>query len=428
VTSDPQDAEDPVRNAIAEAARALPASDPRAHVFFEDRADVRMTLASSGLRDVVVTRTRGAAISGRRSVHVTDPEFMGALEGPRPFRSAHENWVAGLETVIVAAGTAASAGRRRPHWSAKLVSFHQQIWVGTQAGEVSQDTRRGCRVELRVQVGGEGAAHAAEELVLRPEGPSRLPEGFTRAFDRAEARLSRVSATPTGPTSAVFAPGVAGVVVHELIGHALEGDVVVRGPTWIRAAGFPAAGRPVTVADDPLRGRGAWTIDDEGVAARETTLIDRGRPSGALLDRASAKALGTVSTGHGRRSSYLEPVRPRMGCTFIEPGNDDSEEVLRSTRTGVFIRRLAAGHTDPFSGRGTFIVSDADRIVDGHLAEPLDVFVLELDGVESWRSIDRVAHDLMFDTCIGSCVRDGQPLAVSVGGPTIRIGVVTVRS
>jgi TldD protein len=169
-------------------------------------------------------------------------------------------------------------------------------------------------------------------------------------------------------------------------------------------------------------------IDDEGVFAGETILIDRGRPVGMLLDKASASAFGKLPTGHGRRSSYLEAVRPRMGCTFIEAGTDDPEEALRSTRSGVFIRRLVGGHTDPVSGRATFIVSDSDRIVDGQLAGPLDVFVVELDGPESWRSIDRVADDLAFDTCIGSCVRDGQPMAVSVGAPTIRIGVVRVVS
>jgi TldD protein len=395
-----------------------------------------MTLASSGLRDVVATRTRGAAIAGRRSVHVTDPEFMdprriapsASFQDIGSSRRAHENWVAGLEAVILEEGTAACGGRRHPFWSAKLVSFHQEVWVGAPERDVAHDIRRGCRVELRVQVGGEGTAHAVEEFVLRPAGPQVVAERFARAFDRAEKRISISSAARPGSTTAIFAPGVAGVVAHELIGHALEGDVVARGLTWIRAADFPTAGTPVTVIDDPRRGRGAWTIDDEGVAARETLLIDHGRPVGMLLDRASARALGTVSTGHGRRSSYLEAVRPRMGCTFIEAGIDDPEDVLRSTRTGVFIRRLAAGHTDPFSGRAAFIVSDADRIVDGRLVEPLDVFVLELDGIESWRSIDRVAHDLAFDTCIGSCVRDGQPLAVSVGAPTIRIGVARVRS
>jgi TldD protein len=226
----------------------------------------------------------------------------------------------------------------------------------------------------------------------------------------------------------VFAPGVAGVIAHELIGHALEGDTVARGRTWLRPGLDLTAGRPVTVIDDPRRGRGAWTLDDEGIAPRETLLIDGGRSVGTLLDKSSAAALRVASTGHGRRSSYLDAVHPRMGCTFIVSGSDEPDEVLRSTAEGVFIRRMVAGQTDPLTGRATFVVTDADRIVEGRIAEPIELFVLELDGVEAWRSIDRVAHDLAFDTCIGSCVRDGQPIAVSVGAPTIRIGVATVRS
>ncbi len=421
---------------VADAARTLPEDDPLAHVFFEERTDLRMTLASSGLKDAVATRTRGAAIAGRRSVHLTDLESMDpgrmvpgwAVIELGPPGQDEEKWVADLENTVCAAGKSASAGRRHLFWSMKLVSFHQEVWVGSPGREVAHDVRRGCRMEIRVQVGDERTSHAVEELVLGPTRSFPVADAFVRAFERAETRASISSAPKPGSTTAVFAPGVAGVITHELIGHALEGDVVARGLSWIRAADFPAAATPVTVRDDPRRGRGAWSIDDEGVAARETILIDRGRPVGLLLDRSSAGALRKVSTGHGRRSSYLETVRPRMGCTFIEPGDDDPGEVLRATRAGVFIRRMTAGHTDPISGRASFVITDADRIVDGRLAEPLDVFVLELDGLESWRSIDRVANDLVFDTCIGSCVRDGQPLAVSVGAPTIRIGVARVHS
>jgi TldD protein len=101
---------------------------------------------------------------------------------------------------------------------------------------------------------------------------------------------------------------------------------------------------------------------------------------------------------------------------------------MTETGTGVFIRRLTAGHTDPIAGRASFVVSEADAIVAGGLGSPLEPFVIELDGPDAWRSIDRVGHDLAFDTCVGSCVRDGQPLAVSVGAPTIRIGVMRVVS
>ena len=436
MTSYPLDRADGPRNLVADAARSLSAEDPLSHVFFEERADLRMNVTSSGIPEVVTNRTRGAAIVGRRSIHLTDPNFADfrwiPVEVPPPSSGSSQfddkDWVARLEGGIAAAGTAACAGRRNPFWSAKLVSFHQEVWVGSPGSDVLHDIRRGCRMEVRVQVGNRPTAFAVGELILGSNSWHCVQETFVSAFDRAEKRASASSPAMPGSTTAVFAPGVAGVVIHELIGHALEGDVIARGCTWVHGGDFPAAVFPVTVVDDPRRGRGTWAIDDEGVASRETLLIDRGRPVGVLLDRSSAGALGRASTGHGRRSSYLEAVLPRMGCTFIMPGGDDPADVLRGTRAGVFIRRMAAGHTDPVSGRASFVVGDADRIVDGRLAEPLDVFVLELDGLDSWRSIDRIAHDLAFDTCIGSCVRDGQPLAVSVGAPTIRIGVARVHS
>jgi predicted Zn-dependent protease len=436
VTSDPPNSPDGVRDLVAGAARALPADDPHAHVFFELRADVRTTLTSAGFRESVESRSRGAAIAGRRSVHLTEPEFMdpGGFGARAPSQArellgqAAEEWVPLQEESVIAAGNAAAAGRRHPYWSAKVVSFHQEVWVGSRGRDVIRDIRHGRRLEIRVRIGHERAPFAIEELVVDAKHQFEASEAFVRAFERAEARLSHGPPPKPGETIAVLAPGVAGVVAHELIGHSLEGDVVSRGLSWIRADDFPAAARPVTVIDDPRRARGAWTIDDEGVAAGETCLLDRGRPVGVLLDRSSASALGKISTGHGRRSSYLDAVLPRMGCTFIEPGGDDPEDVLRETRAGVYIRRLTAGHTDPLSGWASFLVTDADRIVDGRLAEPLDVFVLELDGRESWRSIDRVGHDLVFDRCVGSCMRDGQPLAVSVGAPTIRIGVARVHS
>ncbi len=417
MTSDPTE-----YNGIIEAAIAGVAN---AHLFFEDRLDVRATFSSSGVREVLETRTSGAAISGVHSVQVSDPGILdsrcGAMGEPAL-------WVPRLEAAIFEGGARASAGRRSAAWSARIMSFHQEVWVGSPGDASDHDVRRGCRVEFRAQVGGGRYGSAVTDIVVRAEGLPSFTELFARAFDRAEQRAGRLS-TMSGPaTAAVLGPGVAGIVAHELIGHALEGDVLARGNTWVGSDTIPLARVPVTVIDDPRRGRGAWMIDDEGVAARETVLIDRGRRVGMLLDRTSAKVFGLTSTGHGRRSSYLDSVRSRMGCTFIAAGVDEPEDILRSTRQGVFIRRLAGGHTYPASGRATFVVSDSDRIVAGRMEEPLEPFVMELEGVESWGSIDRVGHDLAFDTCVGSCVRDGQPMAVSVGAPTIRIGVVRVHS
>jgi len=277
-------------------------------------------------------------------------------------------------------------------------------------------------------MGDETAASGNVDLILRPGEPPPVEKAFKDACSRAEAR-GRTTGTPKlGETIAVFAPGAAGIVAHELIGHAREGDVVARHRTWLSDGTRLKGERPVTVIDDPRRGRGAWTIDDEGVATSEVVLLDRGRAAGVLLDRSSAAALGMTATGHGRRSSYLEAVRPRMGCTYIARGGDEPIDILRDTRQGVLIRRLAGGHTDPLTGQATFVVTDADRIEAGSVTHALDPFVIDVGGRAGWESIDRIGHDLAFDTCVGSCVRDGQPLAVSVGAPTIRIGVVAVRS
>ncbi len=375
----------------------------------------------------MASKSRGGVIAGRISTHASDPEFV----EPRPIDSAgreFEQELAALEAAIVAAAGSAAAGRGNVTWSAKVVRFHQVVWVARPELDVVSDIRRGSRLEVRVQFGDFLERTAVQDLVLRSGESAPIQGAFALAFERAEKRTLSCAAPKPGETTAVFAPGVAGVVVHELVGHALEGDTVARRGSWIANGGLLDTPVAVTVTDDPRRGRGAWLIDDEGTVSRETRLVERDRQVGLLLDRSAATALGQTSTGHGRRYSYLDRIQPRMGCTFIESGVDDPIDVLRATQAGVFIRRLTAGHTDPISGRATFIVRESDRIIEGRLAEPLDDFVIELNGSESWTTIDRVAHDLAFDTCVGSCVRDGQPLAVSVGAPTIRIGVVRVRS
>ena len=417
---------DDVREAVADAVRGLSAADPQAHVFYEERQDVRATLGSDGFRNALTTNTRGGAVGGRTASHISESfgRAAGQVEGGE---SELEAGIGLLEDAIIETAASATSGRQRASWSAKLVAFQQEIWVGRPGMDVVGDARQGCRLELRARVGTSRPGQAVDDLIVRLGDPSPITRAFARVFERAEERGSAASSRlEPGEVVGVLAPGVAGVVAHELIGHALEGDVASRGQSWLVSGGSATASADVAVTDDPRRGRGAWKLDDEGTATRETHLIVRGRTSGLLLDNTAALALGKTSTGHGRRASHLDRIRPRMGCTFIEGGADDPAEILRETRSGVFIRRLTAGQADPVSGRATFLVSDADRIIEGALAGPLDSFVIELDGVVSWASIDRIAHDLAFDTCVGSCMRDGQPLAVSVGAPTIRIGVMRV--
>jgi len=387
--------------------------------------DLRVVLGSDGASERSATRATGGTIAGKRSVHGSDLNVEPGSPGLDPPDMA---WVAGLEDRVLQAIEEAAHGRPPTSWTASLVSFRQDVWVVRASAQVQSETRRGSRLELRLRRDEPSLGWTTLDVALHPNDPQLLRRRFDAAFDRLETRSKRLGAIDPGTCAAVFAPGTAGVVVHELIGHALEGDVVSEARTWLHGTSVLRCRREVSVIDDPRRGRGAWSLDDEGTPTGAAVLIERNRVVGGLHDRLSARRLGVAPTGHGRRASYLDSILPRMGCTYVGAGVDDPAEILRSTEGGVFIRRLIAGHTDPASGRASFTVTDADRIVGGRCAEPIGTFILELNARDAWHAIDRVAHDLTFDTCIGSCVRDGQPLAVSVGAPTIRIGLVTVCS
>ena len=425
--------------ALEQAARALPGRFGAERLFLESRVDLTVELGSDGSRDKRVTESSGVALDGRDSFHRTGVgagDLVSLLEngpawtGGEPSASDEHDvggWIARTAAVLDTPpeSTRAIDTNTQGRWNLRLVAFRQIIWVVARDGAVQRDQRIGCRVEHRVWLSGHPNTAIVTDRVLDAHSPSAGDLDLGPAFERSLLKLRDSSAPSLGRTNAVLAPGAGGVVIHELVGHALEGDAALDRPSWLHHVPQPKH-RPLTVVDDPRRGRGAWRVDDEGVLAAATLLVAEGRAVDLMLDRTSATMRGRSSNGHGRRASYLDPVRPRMGCTWIEAGPDSAGEAVRDTSSGVFIRRLSAGHTDPLTGRASFVVSDADLIERGVATRPLEPFVLELNGPDAWASIDRVADDLTFDSCIGSCVRDGQPLAVSVGAPTMRIGVATI--
>jgi len=314
--------------------------------------------------------------------------------------------------------------------SARWVGFQQDVRVARSGRSVVSDTRRGGRV--RLEASGSGAApvtavmEAVMPLDLRNEAAvlGRLPEATARRLD--ERRRSRTM--PPGVRTVVFGPGVGGILVHEVVGHALEADAVLAGRSWMSGVGEPVAPVDLTVIDDPRRSRAAWKVDDEGEPSRPVALVREGSISGWLHDLRTSRESGQPATGHGRRGSYREPVRPRMGCTFVAAGPHHCSETLEGVHDGVYIRRMEAAHTDPHTGRAIFRVTDADRIHRGRLDTAVAPHLIEVDGKSALANIERIASDLTFDCCVGSCVRDGQPLAVSVGAPTFRIGMARVTS
>jgi predicted Zn-dependent protease len=445
----------PWKKALEEASRRLPRSPAGALLFHEDRQDLTLVSDGRGPRpERSSTRTHGLAARGpfdqpvawHQGAPVPDDalrlaEAVAAGERQVELRSEARTGAPpvledqlltsrlGEDCLRAALGEALSL-HPSAEVQARWIEFDQSVLVGSPGGEVQSDRRRGRRIRLeaRIVVGQRAASAVAEAagLDLDEAAVRRLARGL---IERLNAQ-ARAHPTTPGDYPVIFAPGVGGVLVHEIVGHALEGDVSLGRGSWLGrlAQGDVVASPSLSVIDDPRRGRGAWQVDDEGQAARPTALVRNGRLAGCLSDLRCAQLSGRPSSGHGRRSSYREPVLPRMGCTFVAAGRDRPEQLLEGVDDGIYVRRMEAAATDPWTGLAVFRVTDADRIHRGRLTFALMPHVLRVDGRRLLRGIERVASDLTFDSSVGSCVRNGQPLSISVGAPTIRTGLIRVLS
>jgi len=434
-----------LENAIA--ASSSPA--PGLLAFLEEREDLRVTSATGA--DTVSAHSRIRGLSVRpgwdmpRLLHRSDPgaddvePLVRAAGDPRtrfPSRVAGggrpPSILEGLDSMAAAAFLSELIGRIASHDSriearASWIGHVQRVWVAQQGRPVVTDLRQGRRVRVDARLHSGGCrSQAAAEAVLPAEG--NLQQTMTRLTGELVARLERrltARPAPAGAWPVVLAAGVSGILVHELVGHALEADAALRG-TWLSSLEGQVAPPSLVILDDPRRARAAWKLDDEGERVRATRLIGGGKVAGRLHDQRTARATGQKPTGHGRRSSHREPVGPRMGCTFVAAGARKPQELLEGIDRGIFVRRMESASTDPETGTAVFRVTDADAIRFGRLESPLRPHLIRVDGAATLLGIDGTADDVKFDTCVGSCQRGGQPLAISVGGPTMRIGLATV--
>ncbi len=233
---------------------------------------------------------------------------------------------------------------------------------------------------------------------------------------------------PAGEMPIVLAPGHGGVLIHEAVGHLLEADFN-RQKTSVfwnkmgRRVGSPL----VTIADDPtLPGfRGSYDVDDEGTVPRRTVLIERGVVRGLLQDRLSARLMKRPPTGHGRRQDYEHWPIPRMANTYIDRGEDDPEDILRSVRKGFYVARLQGGQVED-SGKFTFSVSLGYLIEGGRLTAPVRQATLVGTNLDILKRIERVGADLAFGPQTGTCGKEGQDAPVTDGCPTLKISAMTV--
>ncbi len=253
------------------------------------------------------------------------------------------------------------------------------------------------------------------------------PEDLAAETARVACLQLTAEPAPAGIFTVVLSSKAGGTMVHEACGHGLEADFALKGlSVYAGKLGQKVASELVTVVDDgTLPGkRGSFRIDDEGTPSRRTVLIESGVLRGFLHSRRTARLLGQPVTGNGRRESYRHLPIPRMRNTMILPGKDDPAAIVASVSEGIFVTDMGGGEVDTVSGNFVFHCTEAYRIRDGKIAEPLRDVILTGNGPEVLARIDRAGNDLGFQ--VGTCGKDGQGVPVADAQPTIRIPGIVV--
>jgi TldD protein len=264
-------------------------------------------------------------------------------------------------------------------------------------------------------------------------GPSffdlKPPEHFGREAARAAVILLGAVEAPAGPMPVVLGPGWPGILLHEAVGHGLEGDFNRKGlSAFSGRIGERVAAEGVTVVDDgtiPDR-RGSLNVDDEGNATGRTVLIEDGILRGYLQDRLNSGLMKMPATGNGRRQGYSSIPIPRMTNTFMLAGPDDPDDIVRSVPRGLYAKHFGGGQVDITSGKFVFSATEAYLIEDGRIGAPVFGATLIGNGPDILTKVTRIGHDLKLDEGVGTCQKSGQSVPVGVGLPTILVSEITV--
>ena len=278
----------------------------------------------------------------------------------------------------------------------------------------------------RMESGSHGAGgRAAYEAWLDPE---RWRGQVDEALRQALVNLGSVPA-PAGEMPVVLGPGWPGILLHEAIGHGLEGDFNRKKTSaFAGLMGERIASPSVTVVDDgtiPDR-RGSLTVDDEGTPGQRTVLIEDGRLVGFMQDRMNARLMGMEPTGNGRRESYAHAPMPRMTNTYMLSGAHDPAEILKSVDRGLYAVNFGGGQVDITSGKFVFSAAEAYLIEGGKVTAPVKGATLIGNGPDVLTRVSAIGNDMTMDPGIGTCGKDGQGVPVGVGQPTLLIGSLTI--
>ncbi|WP_186400742.1 metalloprotease TldD [Stappia sp. P2PMeth1] len=248
------------------------------------------------------------------------------------------------------------------------------------------------------------------------------------ALRQALVNLEAVPA-PAGSFDVVLGPGWPGILLHEAVGHGLEGDFNRKKTSaFAGLMGQRVASKGVTIVDDGTIGgrRGSLTVDDEGTPSGRTVLIEDGILTGYMQDRQNARLMGVAPTGNGRRQSFAHIPMPRMTNTVMLAGDRDPAEILEGVKDGIFAVSFGGGQVDITSGKFVFSCTEAYRIENGRIGAPIKGAMLIGNGPDALTRVEAIGNDLALDPGIGTCGKQGQGVPVGVGQPTLRINKMTI--
>ena len=319
-------------------------------------------------------------------------------------------------------------------FSASISGEWQAVRIIRPDNESREDVRPLVRINVsvvcasgdRMEAGSHGVGgRTGYAAYLTPEAwKAQIDE----AFRQAQVNLHSIPA-PAGEMNVVLGPGWPGILLHEAIGHGLEGDFNRKKTSaFSDLMGKRVASKGVTVVDDGTISdrRGSLSIDDEGTPTSNTVLIDDGVLSGYMQDRLNARLMGAKPTGNGRRESFAHAPMPRMTNTYMHAGEYDPEEILRSVKSGLFAVNFGGGQVDITSGKFVFSASEAYIIEDGKIGAPVKGATIIGNGPDVLTRVKMVGNDLKLDPGVGTCGKDGQGVPVGVGQPTLMVENLTI--
>lgn len=314
-----------------------------------------------------------------------------------------------------------------------LSGVHDMMLVAASDKTYEGDIRPLVRfnVSVIVEAGGkreQGSAGGGGRYDYSYFSDERIQHYAEEAVRQALVNLSAEPA-PAGTMPVVLASGWPGILLHEAVGHGLEGDFNRKGTSaYAGKIGQRVASEHCTIVDDGTIAdrRGSLTMDDEGEQSQNTMLIEKGILKGYMQDKHNAKLMGVSSTGNGRRESYAHLPMPRMTNTYMLPGQYEAEEIIASVDKGIYAANFGGGQVDITSGQFVFSASEAYLIENGKITTPIKGATLIGNGPDTMNQVSMVGNDLALDSGVGTCGKEGQSVPVGVGQPTLKIDEITV--